>query len=179
MKNKYYINKMSREKIISNIDVYKSYWKNMLTTNCYAYALGLDIPEHKICYNAYQPGIMSTNHSLNIEEETFSYDDLINGINNDFDFLRIEAHEVRSDYKAKEDEWKIALFVSSMILETQNIIDDYHFLKQFPSGNWWHKFGFKGKIINIDDNIEPIRDPIDCQLQGLIYDKTLCLKLKK
>ena len=45
--------------LIQMIDLNKVKWENKSTSNCYAFALGLDIPEKKICEAAYVPGVMS------------------------------------------------------------------------------------------------------------------------
>ena len=103
--DKIYINQMSPEEIRKNIKPYKKIWKNNFTTNCYAFALGLDIPETRICYHAYQPGVISSTHHQAIENRFFSYDNLIEGINNDLDFLNIEAREILPDEKIAEDEF--------------------------------------------------------------------------
>ena len=50
-----------RREMNFNYDVYE----NILETNCYAYALGLDIPETKICKYAYDLGIIAS-HIFNI-----------------------------------------------------------------------------------------------------------------
>ena len=51
--------KMSLNEIRGKIQMYPENWINMHTTNCYAYALGLDIRQSDICDYAYQPGTIS------------------------------------------------------------------------------------------------------------------------
>ena len=46
-----YVLKMTPEQLNEHINVKKSIWFSKYSTNCYAYALGLDIPEKNICYN--------------------------------------------------------------------------------------------------------------------------------
>ena len=37
-----------------------SFWHNLSTTNCYAYALGIDISENDIIKRAFQPGVIGS-----------------------------------------------------------------------------------------------------------------------
>ena len=41
------------------ININKKHWYHFIKTNCYAYALGLDINEDRIMKKAYQPGVIS------------------------------------------------------------------------------------------------------------------------
>ena len=169
--------RMSSEEIRNKIEIYKDIWTNLNTTNCYAYALGLDIPEKDICKHAYQPGVMSGFYAL--EEDYFSYDNLVKGINHDLEFLKIEAREIDPSDIINPDEWKIALFVHNSIFCPPYLIPDYHFLKYYPDETWHHKFGYTYSINNLVDNSSVIINPKCCQLDGFVYDKTLSLKLKK
>ena len=81
--------KMSLNEIKGKIQMYPENWVNMYSTNCYAYALGLDVRENDICIGAYNPGIISETSSLN-GTEYFEYEALINGIAGDLKALDIE-----------------------------------------------------------------------------------------
>ena len=169
--------KMSSEEIRNKIKLFKSTWINKSTTNCYAYALGLDIPEKEICKHAFQPGIMAGYYAL--EEDYFSYEDLIKGLKYDLDFLRIESKEINPSDPIDLDAWKIALFIPMDIYCPPYLIADYHFLTCYPDNTWHHKYGYTNSINNIDDNARIISNPETCHLDGFVYDKALSLKLKK
>lgn len=55
--------KISPQEIIAAIDLEKETWDNVNTTNCYAYALGLDVPQIEIKKYAYEPGIISNTNT--------------------------------------------------------------------------------------------------------------------
>jgi len=44
------------------ISLREEYWEYIFQTNCYAFALGIDIPENDICKNAFQPGVIAANY---------------------------------------------------------------------------------------------------------------------
>lgn len=48
--------KINPRDLQKEINITKKDWIYREQTNCYAYALGLDIIEQKICYKAYQVG---------------------------------------------------------------------------------------------------------------------------
>lgn len=174
MTNSDYELKMSIEEIRNKINVYKKHWLHKYTTNCYAYALGLDVPEYKICYHAYQPGVMSGNQK--VDYDSFSYDDLIANIYTDFETLGIEVHKIYPLQEVNKDMWKISLFIPE---KDPDNLDDFHFLKCLPDNTWNHKYGYNGQIINFDDNDRTITNPEECYLEDLKYDKTFGLRLKK
>ena len=174
-----YTNKMSAEEIQKKIIMYKKIWDTSYETNCYAFALGLDIPENQICYHAYQPGVISKYYYFPIEQQAIPYEVLINGIYKDLDFLRVSYRDINPEDQISKDEWKISLFVPKKINEKEYFIDDFHFLKYYPDGYWYHKYGYYGKVINYDENLKKIVNPKDCFFDGLTYNKTMCLKLKK
>ena len=172
-------NKMSAEEIRNRIILYKKNWRNIKTTNCYAYALGLDVPEKKICNYAYQPGVMSNHNIPFMAKDLVPYDTFIDSVNSDLDYLGIEVKEINPNQTIESYEWKIALFVPLDILNHPYMIDDFHFIKQYPDGIWYHKYGYQGNITNNDDQNNIIINPKLCVLDDLVYDKTLCLKLKR
>ncbi len=65
-----------------------------MTTNCYAYALGLDIPERKIKTLAYAPGTMGAS-SINLAvQRYFALGKLIENIQDDLLYFGINFLEV-------------------------------------------------------------------------------------
>lgn len=68
------LDELRRHIILNNCE-----WKNILTTNCYAYALGLDIPQEKIGNCAYELGnIYYLFH--NIKRHFMHHDELLKRI---------------------------------------------------------------------------------------------------
>lgn len=169
---------MSMDEIKSNISLIKDSWKNYSTTNCYAYALGLDLPEEKISENAYQVGIIGA------QLFGFDYVDLRmmpyeDRLKMDLFALEIELKEASPDFNAvikpyyvngkkifTEYTWPIALFESDA---------NVHFLRKKKDGTWYHKYGYGSSIINTDMNGKIITDPEECDLRKYKYKKTFLL----
>lgn len=126
--------KMSLNEIRGKIQMYPENWVNMYSTNCYAYALGLDIRQSDICDYAYQPGTISETTNI-FELKYFSYDMLIKGIESDLELLRIAYRNVEENEKLALNEWKIALFVDKY----HGSLIDFHFLRQKENGIWLQK----------------------------------------
>ena len=153
-----------------------SLWNNYLTTNCYAYAIGIDIPENVITNKAYQPGIIGS-IIFNIKLNEFNKMSLEEKIYIDLKALNISYNECYENEISCEKfynntiiyQWVIALFL--------NKNGDYHFMRKSWNNIWWHKRGFNlEKPINYDDNFDTIYNPKTCELNGYKYVK--CLKLK-
>lgn len=167
---------MDLSEIREQIQVYPENWINIYTTNCYAYALGLDIPEYKICKGAYQPGTISMDNNPLMFEKYFDYNTLTENLEKDLKTLGIYYKEVPPEYNVKTDEWKIALFIDSYYGEK---IIDFHFLRQKSNANWFHKNGFKGVPRERDYLGKIITDPINCRLDPYKYKKCLCFNIRK
>ena len=163
---------LSLNEIKGKIQLHPEVWVHMHTTNCYAYALGLDISENKICLNAYQPGIMS---KVVDSLSDFSYDLLLRGIESDFDRLDIKHREVLPDEKISDDEWKIALLTEKI----DGKLTDFHFLRQFSDGKWFHKYGYYGKICDRDCLDRVILNPVDSEWDSFRYDKCYALRINR
>lgn len=164
------------KEISGKIKLYPESWDNIHTTNCYAYALGLDIPEYEICKGAYQPGTISTDFNPLIFNEYFDYNTLIENLEKDLKMLDISYREVAPDEKLANNEWKISVFTENC--DNERIID-FHFLRQKSDGIWYHKNGFPGKISNKDRSGKIIIDPTKCYLAGYKYQKCYALNLEK
>ena len=167
---------MSLDELRSNIQIYPETWINLHTTNCYAYALGLDIPEYKICNGAYQPGSFSMDVNPLVFEEYFDYNTLIKNLENDLKKLGVFYREVEPDELLTTNEWKIALFTDNC--DKERIID-FHFLRQKIDSSWFHKNGFSGSISKFDRSGKIITDPRKCYLLNYQYKKCYALSLKK
>ena len=129
-------------------------WNNRSTTNCYAFALGLDIPEKEICENAYQPGVMASN-VLNIPLNKLKKISIEERMILDFKVLKL-GYEISKEKKPKTyypcgnywcDSWDILLFLKNH--------SDFHFARVNSFGELYHKVGwfyvpFKTSVENIE-----------------------------
>ena len=122
-------------------------WKNIYTTNCYAYAMGIDIPQTDICKYAYDVGQISRMIDCEDEEElpdpkyhntnTFEWE-----LTWDFDTLGLEFEE-SSKIELKPDEipnypgryFDILFFI-------HKYRNDFHFARFGKDGKLYHKRGF-------------------------------------
>ena len=147
-------------------------WNNTFSTNCYAYALGLDIPEKEIIFKAYIPGTIGSikyripskklnnltlevRISLDLKALNISYDECTQS--------EISFYDFNTDYY----QWVIALFISSD--------GDFHFMRKAWDNIWWHKKGYNFENpINYDEQFETIYNPEECKID---YQYVKCLKL--
>ncbi len=149
-------------------------WKNNKTTNCYAFALGLDVPSKEICNFAYA----YNGGYLYLALSIWPID--IRGLGDkakielDFKILRLYYEQiglydqVRSPY-----EWKIAFF--------EDIQDgsDFHFFRQAENGIWYHKYGKEDAPTCYDEAGKLITDPINAELNTNRYAYRTCYRLSK
>ena len=165
---------MEYKDIRNNINLKLNNWKNIKTTNCYAFAMGLDIPYDKICSRAYS-------YSLG-EMGKYIYDLSSNEIYvipykyrfmMDMDALDIKVSEANQFDKSLCDidsdgylSWLIALYQK----EAQRS-KDLHMLRKSPDGIWYHKRGYKGKINNKDDKGIIIKDLDQASIEYHIENK--------
>ena len=94
------------------------------------------------------------------------------------DILGINIREINPQEIISSDEWKVALFIS-YYSQNSDMLDDYHFLRQFKNGHWFHKTGYRSFPNNLDDNQNIITDPEKCYLKKKQYDSCYCLSLRK
>lgn len=163
--------KLDKFDIISNnhilINPFKDGWDNISTTNCYAYALGLDIGYDKLLIDEYEPGF--TFHSkLSLY---FNENELLNNVVKDLDNLEIDFRHVNDYYKLNKGEWRIAIFGGHRLSDDK--FDDYHFMRQTCDGIWVHKKGYFGKPMKVQKRITSSYIEDDILYNHLI---TLCLK---
>lgn len=172
--------KMSLNEIRGQIQIYPENWKNIHTTNCYAYALGLDIVEHEICPYVYQPGTISNSSTLHQLPPYFFYQELIHGIEEDLKILDISYHEINSQDIIEESEWKMALYIKLYEKDIDDdLCSDFHFLRTNQNGAWRHKNG-KGVLPNkLDDFGNRILNPETCDFIFYEYKKCYALKLNR
>lgn len=127
--------KMSKEDIRKQIQLKPQNWRNIGTTNCYAYALGLDIKENDICKYAYQPGTISNILNLSVHFDYFLYNTLIKNIEKDLKTLNILYREIELDDKIETNKWKMAVFADIFEDDCGELfISDFHFLRSNSDG---------------------------------------------
>lgn len=143
---------MPIEEIRSNISLKEDYWEYDFDTNCYAFALGLDIGEYDICKNAYQPGVIyinATNKPISLLKNLSIYE----RIQLDLKTLKIGYSEIGKNecwhkhignYECIF--WTILLFLND---------NEFHFARYNYDGKLYEKIGYFGfpKETSID-NIE-------------------------
>lgn len=134
------------------------YWLYLQSVNCYAYALGIDLPPDVFnisIWKSYQPGCFyEAMYHIKLEERE---DNLLDRIKLDFKVLGITYKEVSSSSIISPDEWKIAY----LSRDVGGLLNDYHFLRQGSDGTWYHKSGhqFDYPPTNKDDNGNIIYNP--------------------
>ena len=133
---------MPVKKIKESISLREEYWENIFETNCYAFALGLDIPENNICKNSYQPGIIASktfNISLNELARLKIEDKMI------LDLRALKIGFKLSEVNTKQEYislgnywcnlWDVLLFLNE---------NDFHFARINYNGEMYHKIGYFG-----------------------------------
>lgn len=171
--------RMNLSDLRKEINLNKKNWKHILTTNCYAYALGLDVPERKIKTFAYAPGTIGSSPTNLVVQRYFTLDELIGNIQDDLIYMGINFRECDPLESVLEDEWKIALFTAFYAFVCYDeYLYDYHFMRQDENGLWYHKNGYRNKPTNLDSNKNAIYDPRKCNYRNYEYQLTYKLKLR-
>ena len=159
--------------IRSMIDVNKKDWINIQTTNCYAYALGLDVPEKEIVPGAYGTlGAMAVANDHEITNFERHYIPGIERLEMDLDFLHLKYEDADPFELVKENEWLIAYYYCPYEPDF-----DFHFLRRTNEGVWTHKMGWKKGLFVSDDDNKLIINPEKAGFDFYIFEK--CLKLSK
>ncbi len=175
--------KMSLRKIRGSIQVYPENWINVMETNCYAYALGLDIKENDICKYAYRPGTISVNRKLFVYKDEkeemlhskyLSYDSFIDKLESDLECLNLEYREAGLGEPIDSDEWKIALLTR----KDDDRIRDFHFIRQNSDGIWTQKKDYYCGIDTVDCVDETVKYPAYGHWKSFEYGKCYVLKKK-
>lgn len=181
---------MKPEQIIKHIDLRNHKWKNISDSNCYAFALGLDLNEDEIgndYYYAYQPGVIGLVangmeidqiYGMKFEERIFL----------DWDTLKIKYRQVDFDEKIEysyiKDElyrWKIALYLqyskyNHMFYEGYDC--DFHFIRQFEDCSWHSKLDYGATPREVAQNIDYKKDIKHLDgLDNIKYDFYKCYEL--
>lgn len=156
--------------IKNSISLKEAYWENNFETNCYAFALGLDIPEKDIVSNAYTLGVMASN-TFNISLKEISKMTFEERFILDLKALKIAVTETdptdKSYYKYTGN-YVGYYWIVSLLCNDAN----FHFLRKNYDGDWYHKIGFLGPPIKTDSNKNTIESPRDCSIADYKYVKT-------
>ena len=120
-------------------------WKNIFTTNGYAYALGLDIPQSDICKYAYYLGVISRTIDsdeivdfklLNGNKKYFEYDLL-----SDFDALGLDVEESNKPGLICDDLHTYPGRYFDILFFVGKSNNDFHFARYGKDGKLYHKRG--------------------------------------
>ena len=174
------------EKMRDSININNNTWVNLETTNCYAYALNMDLsykdlkPYEEFDVDIYNVGMISNLKTPKTKEE------LVNAFKSDMKILNIEVTDVLFDEILEENEWKVALYQTVKGIDYLDGELDFHFAKEIKKGIWKHKKGRTKKIRYIDDENHLIKDPSLAYFSlneengdEVKYDFIGCYKLKK
>lgn len=139
------------------ISLREEYWENDFDTNCYAFSLGLDIPEDEIIKNAYQLGVMGATVRqipINVLKKLTFEERLIL----DLDVLDIKHRDSTVDdssgyrfCKRYIDIW----WIISLLSNGKN----FHFIRKNYDGIWYQKWGYFGPVTNFDFDRKIITNP--------------------
>ena len=175
--------KISLQELKDSIDVSKlkkSEWNSKKTTNCYAYALGIDIPEEEVLSCGYEPGAISGVPYSLVNQTQFNYRYFIESIKADCEALGLSYALSTPKEEIIGNGWKIALFTTRPIYTHNDVVfSDFHFMRQSDNGIWYHKKGYSGSVCRRDDQFRVIRDPSHCFLNKYLYRECYILSKKK
>lgn len=160
---------MDLETLKNQINLKEDNWINIDNTNCYAFSLGLDIPQDRICESAYYVGHIYRYY--NSVKAKYIPRDLL--LQYDFETLGLIYRESDLNEKIANEEWKIAYF--DTIYEC-----GFHFFRQTENGIWWHKFDYNHIPTCLDNDNKIIANPTSCNVdsRGLELQKCYILKRK-
>lgn len=158
---------------------------SLLNGNCYFYALGLPMPvEFKKMYS------LLTNHDyrvnigelggykdlytvINPVKSIYHFNNLIEALNADLDFLKIKQYESSIDELPKHGGFKIMIFS-----DDDRKKGDYHLARQSQNGIWTHKIGYYNKEIVKTSDILGYMDNFN-RKQDTNYEYVKTLELVK
>lgn len=162
--------KMDHTQIKDLIRLREEYWENDFSTNCYAFALGLDIPEEEITENAYQLGVigaivkqipMEVMKRLSFEER-FILDLEVLGIN-----WQASTIDDNSGFKISNGYTNLWWLVSLLSNGRK-----FHFIRKSYDGIWYQKWGYFAPVVPFDFDQKIITNPNDANFGAYKLVKT-------
>lgn len=165
------------DKIKDLISIREEYWEETFSTNCYAFALGLDEVEDEIAKNAYQLGVIGAIvKDIPIKElKNLSFEERLAL---DMEVLGIKIEEASledtSDFwigKTHTDMWWIISLLSNG--------NNFHFIRKSYSGVWYQKWGYFAPVINFDYDRRIITNPNEANFGEYKIEKTYRLSYTK
>ncbi len=149
--------KMSSKEIRDAISIKEEDWDYTLDTNCYAFALGLDVRESDIVKGAYQLGVMGS-IIFGVKLDELKKMSLEDRLLLDLKALNIQCSEdvisansgLKVGRKYSDLWWIISLLTNGKT---------FHFIRKSYSGIWYQKWGYFGPVINYDFNQKIIINP--------------------
>ncbi len=169
------MNKWKKRVALQNaIDLKVSDWRHNEATNCYAFALGLDVPSDQISKEqyAYNGGVIYK--CLSSRPASIRGLDHQSKIELDFKTLRLYYEQIGLfDRIISPYEWKIAFFVD---IEEDF---DFHFFRQGKNGIWYHKLGQSAAPTCYDELGDLITNPVYADLQTARYAYKTCYRLSR
>ena len=168
--------KVNIKKIKKNIELKTNFWVNKEYTNCYAYALGLDVKEDELIPDAYGLGVFFSEKE-GFDKRLLPYFSKEARFLKDLKVLKIKSKKVPYNDKIRDNEKYVYNLIS--ILES-GTGSDFHFLrKSMEDGTWWHKRGWHEAPTNKDDLGNIITNPQEAVIGNYFYLNTYKLKLKR
>ncbi len=150
-------------------------WKNIIGTNCYAYALGIDIPEEDICKYAFDLGGISrmVNTGEDIDPNSVGrYRDTYHiDLPNDFHVLGLDYKESNHINLSLNEQEEDPNKYFDILFFLNDDIDDFHFARFDKDRKLYHKRGFIK---------EPQETTVDfIKSKGYVFEKRYRLYLQK
>lgn len=144
--------KIDERKVKSLISLKELWWENSFGTNCYAFALGLDVPENEICKNAYQPGVIAA------EKFGLPIDEVLKLKLEDKFLLDLNALKI-AYYETIEDQSANYRFLRNYVCYYWDVLlysndEDFHFVRRNYYGKLYHKIGYLGVPKECEENDE-------------------------
>lgn len=168
--------KMSEDKLKQEMKIKKIIWKCNDSTNCYAFALGLDIPEERILRHAYQLGVIGAT-IRNIPLKHLKYMTYEERLYLDMNALKIPCLKTSQDINPYVDEYGKYYYLSWIISLYENDYD-FHFLRKSENGIWYHKRGYLKFPTNVDTKGHIITDLDNCSIDNYHYIGSYKLECK-
>ena len=148
------------------VNPFKDKWEHNIGTNCYAYALGIDVAKDFLDTNedrlVYNPGCFCDRDL----KSPFTREQLLINLLGDLDRLGLYSYRVNTNYKLCKNEWKLVIY--GAVTDNPYEYKDFHLLRQtIPDGVYSHKQGFYSEPTCLDSDKKIITDPSKCRIEDI------------